>query len=123
MLKIINENIYLIAEIEVFTVNNQQIVLSHQKIEKSEKLRPKLLEDDGSSQLIPLHNGSRVYINKNDILGIFSNKPALYTVRLIELVYGLNVLKRATLPDERENGLSPLESESFDSILSELSNI
>lgn len=110
----------------MFTVGNQEIRLSHQKFEyvNLTPVLPKIVEMENST-MIPLHTGSRVYINKHDILEIFTNKPALYTVRLIELVFGTDVLKNACMPDEQdeERLLRPLEAESFESVLSRFFNV
>lgn len=76
-----------------------------------------LLKDDPN--LMALHIGSRVYVRKEDIVKIFCDKPALYSVRLAEMIFGKNVLMESCMPDERASHMTPLNSEILDSIISE----
>ena len=78
-----------------------------------------LLKDDPN--LMALHIGSRVYVRKEDIVKIFCDKPALYSVRLAEMIFGKNVLMESCMPDERAliAHMTPLNSEILDSIISE----
>lgn len=101
-------------------MGDQEITLSHQKIAFENIPYSKSVNMADNPNLIPLHIGSRVYVNKHDILKIFTNKPALYTIRLLEMVFGTEVLKRSCLSDERdeENKLVPLELDSFESLMS-----
>lgn len=76
------------------------------------------LKDDPN--LMALYNGSRVFVRRADIVKIFCPKPALYTVRLTELIFGKKVLQHSCMPDERsEGGLTPLDDEFLNSIISE----
>lgn len=76
------------------------------------------LRDDPN--MMALHSGSRVYVRKADIVKIFCPKPALYTVRLTELIFGKKILQHSCMPDERsDSDLAPLNEEIFNSILSE----
>lgn len=70
--------------------------------------------------MIPLHPGSRVYIAKDDILSIFSNKPALYTVRLAELIFGTDALQYSCLPGDIHSDMEPLDEVVLSSIISNL---
>lgn len=68
-----------------------------------------------------LHVGSRVHVKKGDIVKIFTDKPALYSVRLAELIFGEKVLRESCMPEEKDSSpLKPLNSEILDSITSEL---
>jgi hypothetical protein len=69
--------------------------------------------------MIPLHPKSSVYVNKNDILKIFTDKPALYSVRLAELVYGMENLRCSRVPDDNTSNHAPLNEHVLDAILSE----
>lgn len=65
-----------------------------------------------------LHNGSRVFVQKDDILKIFCDKPALYSVRLAGLVFGEETLRHSCMPDETHSKLTPLDEEILESIIS-----
>ncbi|EAT43952.1 AAEL004637-PA [Aedes aegypti] len=41
---------------------------------------------------VPLYSGSSVYISLKDLIRIYSPKPALYTARLLDTVFGREVL-------------------------------
>lgn len=70
--------------------------------------------------MMALHVGSRVHVRRADIVKIFTPKPALYTVRLTELIFGKKVLEHSCMPDERmDENYVPLNEEIYNSILSE----
>lgn len=75
------------------------------------------LKDDPS--LIALHSGSKVYVRKADILKIFCDKPALYSIRLADLIFGVKTLTYSCMPDERDGKYPPLNEEILESIISE----
>jgi hypothetical protein len=79
------------------------------------------LKDDPN--LMALHSGSRVYVQRADIVKIFCPKPALYTVRLTELIFGKKILQQSCLPDERSDEFAPLNEEILNAILSEFYKI
>lgn len=70
-----------------------------------------------NSEMMALHSGSRVYVKKDDILRIFCDKPALYCVRLAELVFGDEVLQNARLPDDINSKYEPLDAEILNAII------
>ena len=100
-------------------MGDQEITLSHEKVVFDNIVYPKVVNMVGNPHLIPLHHGSSVYVDKHDILKIFTNKPALYTVRLLEMVFGTDVLKMSCLPGDQddEEKLNPLERDSFESVI------
>lgn len=72
-----------------------------------------------NANLMALHNGSRVFVRKDDILKIFCDKPALYSVRLAAMVFGEDTLQRSCMPDETDGKFVPLDEEILESIISE----
>lgn len=71
-----------------------------------------------NADMMALHNGSRVFVRKDDILKIFCDKPALYSVRLAGLVFGEETLHSSCMPEETNTKLTPLNEEILDSIIS-----
>lgn len=65
------------------------VAVRSEKIQVGEKSNPNMMA---------LHSGSRVFVRKDDILKIFCDKPALYSVRLAELVFGVNTLEISSMP-------------------------
>ncbi|XP_018790310.1 PREDICTED: modifier of mdg4-like isoform X4 [Bactrocera latifrons] len=53
----------------------------------------KKLTNKSAEAKIPLHAGSRVYVSKHDLAKIFIPNACIYTSRLSELVFGLDVLE------------------------------
>lgn len=76
-----------------------------------------------NSNMMALHVGSQVFVRKDDILKIFCDYPALYSVRLASLVFGDEVMNGACMPDDNDPTLSPLNGEALDSIISKNSNL
>ena len=68
--------------------------------------------------MMALHTGSRVYVQKEDILKIYCVKPALYSIRLAELVFGVKTMTLSCMPDDDNPNLTPLDDECLDSIIS-----
>lgn len=81
----------------------------------AEKSAPMIMQDN--AEMMALYNGSRVFVKKDDILKIFCDKPALYSVRLAELVFGDEVLQKSCLPDETNSKLTPLDEEILNAII------
>uniref|UniRef100_A0A182S6H5 BEN domain-containing protein n=1 Tax=Anopheles maculatus TaxID=74869 RepID=A0A182S6H5_9DIPT len=92
------------------------------KIVISSKARlPRL---DGKQKIIdqvPLHAGSSVYIATKDLLSIYTSKPAIYTGRLIELMFGVETLKLSCLNDSEKTdpSLVPLDPTILDSVITD----
>lgn len=87
---------------------------------RSEKAQTAMKEN---ANMMALHNGSRVYVRKDDILKIFCDKPPLYSVRLTQLVFGQETLQFSCMPDETDPKLTPLNEEILESIISKLNCI
>lgn len=71
-----------------------------------------------NANMMALHNGSRVFVRKDDILKIFTDKAPLYSIRLATLVFGEENLKTSCMPDEADSQLTPLNSEILESVIS-----
>lgn len=71
--------------------------------------------------MMALHIGSRVYVQKQDILKIYCEKPALYSIRLAELIFGVKTMKLSCMPEDDNPELTPLDEECLDSIISNTS--
>jgi hypothetical protein len=84
---------------------------------RSEKVQDTMKQN---ANMMALHNGSRVFVRKDDILKIFCDKPALYAVRLAAMVFGEDTLQRSCMPDETNSKYVPLDEEVLDSIISKL---
>lgn len=62
---------------------------------KTERLTPAMTSTPSSTKKgvrIPLHAGSQVFVYKEDLIRIYSTRPAVYTAHLAELVFGKKVL-------------------------------
>ncbi|KAG5672372.1 hypothetical protein PVAND_002504 [Polypedilum vanderplanki] len=70
--------------------------------------------------MMPLHNGSKVYVKKSDILKIFCDKPALYSGRLATLIFGEKKLNYSCMPEERDSKYNPLNEEILESIINNI---
>lgn len=115
MNKISNRTSFFPTEAEYQIVNigrkKGRVVIAVQ----ADKSAQMIIQDN--SEMMALHSGSRVYVKKDDILGIFCDKPALYSVRLAELVFGDEVLQRSCLPDEINPKYEPLDAEILNAII------
>lgn len=70
---------------------------------------------------VPLHSGSDVYISTKDLIRIYTPKPALYTSRLVELIFGREVLLNACVTRTSNTGhLKPLEEKTLRSVIGKL---
>lgn len=106
----------MLAEYQIIDVgskkNQMTIAVRSEKVQTALKQNPNMMA---------LHNGSRVFVKKDDILKIFCDKPALYSVRLAELVFGLSTLENACMPDENSAKFIPLDEDILESIISKIS--
>lgn len=87
------------------------------------KSRDQPLENRKNPSKVPLHKGSSVFISTKALLSIYTSKPALYTSRLIELMYGLETLQMAGTKQqsvgELGDPLDTLNSTILEAIISE----
>uniref|UniRef100_A0A182HJU4 BEN domain-containing protein n=1 Tax=Anopheles arabiensis TaxID=7173 RepID=A0A182HJU4_ANOAR len=74
---------------------------------------------------VPLHAGSSVYIATKDLLSIYTSKPAVYTGRLIQLMFGLDTLKISCLDSkERVNtDLVPLDPTTLEAVITHIVDV
>lgn len=94
--------------------NNQRVIQVVEPEKSTEILGP---------NMIAIHPKSKVYVDKNDILKIFTDKPALYSVRLAELVFGVQNLAYSKMPDDKTSSYPPLNAIVLDSIISKFIKI
>lgn len=78
----------------------------------------RVIKSSPSGVKIPLHAGSKVLVNKDDLIRIYSTIPAVYTARLSELVLSKPVLEAWPI---RRN-IDFLEPEKMFSLTSEIKN-
>uniref|UniRef100_A0A182QDE8 BEN domain-containing protein n=1 Tax=Anopheles farauti TaxID=69004 RepID=A0A182QDE8_9DIPT len=74
---------------------------------------------------VPLHAGSSVYIATKDLLDIYTSKPAIYTGRLIELMYGVDTLRNSCLDssDKASPSLVPLDPTILESVITHVVHV
>lgn len=101
----------IIADYEIFEIGDES-----KKIAKAVPVKKP--DPPSDPKMMALHNGSRVFVRRDDILKIFCDKPALYSVRLAVLVFGEETLKYSCMPDESDPKYVPLDEEVLDSIIS-----
>ncbi|XP_053667387.1 uncharacterized protein LOC128717110 [Anopheles marshallii] len=83
---------------------------------------------DGMKKIIdkvPLHAGSSVYIATKDLLSIYTSKPAVYTGRLIELMYGVDTLKHSCVDrnEQADTDLTPLDPTILDAVITHIVHV
>ena len=100
------------AEYQIIDVGVERPVTFSMRAEKTPDVA------NQNSNMMALHNGSRVFVRKDDILKIFTDRPALYSVRLASLVFGVENLKSSCMPDESNPKFTPLNNEILDSVIS-----
>lgn len=83
----------------------------------ADKSSQMIIQDN--AEMMALYSGSRVYVRKEDILKIFCDKPALYSVRLAELVFGEEALQKSRMPDDNNSKCVPLDEEVLNAIIGE----
>uniref|UniRef100_A0A182Y4F0 BEN domain-containing protein n=1 Tax=Anopheles stephensi TaxID=30069 RepID=A0A182Y4F0_ANOST len=74
---------------------------------------------------VPLHAGSSVYIATKGLLSIYTSKPAVYTGRLVELMFGVETLKRSCLngSEQTDPGLVPLDPTILDAVITHIVDV
>lgn len=53
--------------------------------------------------MIPLHVGSQVYVSKKELIKIFDPKPAIYTCKLAEVIFGQKLKQHRLVGDALEH--------------------
>lgn len=66
---------------------------------------------------VPLHTGSTVYVAKNDLIKIYSDKPDVYIKRLADLIFGSDI---RTIPANMKNSLDALDATRLKSFMSKI---
>lgn len=66
---------------------------------------------------VPLHTGSTVYVSKNDLMKIYSDKPDVYIKRLADLIFGTEI---RTTPGNVRNTLDALDATRLKSFISKI---
>uniref|UniRef100_A0A182NKW8 BEN domain-containing protein n=1 Tax=Anopheles dirus TaxID=7168 RepID=A0A182NKW8_9DIPT len=80
---------------------------------------------------VPLHAGSSVYIATKDLLAIYTSKPAIYTRRLMELMFGTATLQHSCLDsssineasDGSSTNLVPLDPTILESVITHVVHV
>ncbi|XP_058057585.1 modifier of mdg4-like isoform X12 [Anopheles bellator] len=91
-----------------------------------EKVKPSKDNDSARKKVekVPLHAGSAVYIATKDLLSIYTSKPALYTSRLIELMFGVETLRlRAAAAGQTGDVLSTLDATILDAVITHVVHV
>lgn len=81
---------------------------------------PKNRNEICSVTSVPLHTGSTVYVSKNDLIKIYSEKPDVYIKRLADLVFGTEI---RTAPDNMKNTLDVLDATRLKSFISKIKKL
>lgn len=70
-------------------------------------------------EMMALHAGSSVFVKKQDLLSIYTDKPALYAARLTQLVFTDRVLRESRMSEDKnaESSLKILDADTLDSII------
>lgn len=72
----------------------------------------------GVPEKVPLYSGSDIYIALEDLVKIYSSNPALYTARLMDIIFGREILNNACIePAEDEDDLEQLDSHKLRSMI------
>lgn len=69
------------------------------------------------SDLIPLHKGCRIKVSKTELLEIYTEHPALYTIRLAGIVFGKETLS-AVSKESESNAIDLLDQNVLNSLIS-----
>lgn len=70
----------------------------------------------GDSDLIPLHKGCRIKVSKTKLLEIYTEHPALYTIRLAGIVFGKETLS-AVSKESEDSAIDLLDQNVLDSLI------
>ena len=83
------------------------------------KIQDSLKNLENPRTFIPLYPGCSIMVSAADLRRIFTPKPAVYTAKLVELLYGKEVLQKSclTIEDVRD-GLVPLEPTVLNALIS-----
>lgn len=91
--------------------------------EESTTARRKVLRRTASKappSQVPLHSGSDIYISTKDLVNIYTPKPALYTARLADVIFGRDTLLNACVSRTQNTAdLVPLDKNKLQSIIGE----
>uniref|UniRef100_A0A182PMZ1 BEN domain-containing protein n=1 Tax=Anopheles epiroticus TaxID=199890 RepID=A0A182PMZ1_9DIPT len=95
-------------------------IVPEPETKKSENDTSKIIE-----KKVPLHAGSSVYIATKDLLSIYTSKPAVYTGRLIQLMFGLETLKISCLDSKEKVGtnLVPLNPTVLNAVITHVVDV
>lgn len=69
-----------------------------------------------TSDLIPLHAGSHIKISKTKLLEIYTEHPALYTIRLATIVFGKEKLS-AVSKESQSHAIDLLDQDILNSLI------
>ncbi|XP_062556374.1 modifier of mdg4-like isoform X8 [Armigeres subalbatus] len=79
---------------------------------------------EAAPSIVPLHNGSNTYISTKDLVNIYTPKAALYTARLIDVIFGRDNLIHACLNRTEHSGdLVPLDKDKLASVIVHVVNV
>ncbi|XP_055594640.1 modifier of mdg4-like isoform X3 [Uranotaenia lowii] len=91
------------------------------------------VQQSTSLDKVPLHSGSTVFVTTKDLIRIYTTKPALYTARLVEIVFGRETMMKSCLEGSTGAGtaatsnnishLKPLDSNMLQSIIVHVVNV
>ncbi|XP_021693978.1 modifier of mdg4 isoform X16 [Aedes aegypti] len=82
--------------------------------------KPKIVKRSAAEApaLVPLHSGSNTYISTTDLVSIYTPKPALYTARLMDVIFGRHKLMSACVRRTENTGsLVPLDEHKLYSVI------
>lgn len=95
------------------TEHREKLVMQHKRF-SSRKIK-KFEESD----TIPLHKGSAYRVSKTDLIRIYTSQPAVYTVRLADLVFGKDTLASVSKVS-CDGAINLLDQNKMESFVSEL---
>ncbi|XP_062703353.1 uncharacterized protein LOC134285805 isoform X1 [Aedes albopictus] len=73
---------------------------------------------EAPSTMVPLHSGSAIFISTIDLVSIYTPKAALYTARLIDVIFGRQTLLKACVSRTENSGdLVPLDEDKLKSVI------
>lgn len=75
-----------------------------------------LLQTVQSREMIPLHPGSRVCVSKTELVKIFNQKPAIYTIELAKLLFKKELHQKK--PTLNADPIAHLDAERLNSLIS-----
>lgn len=67
---------------------------------------------------VPLHSGSDIFISTKDLINIYTPKPALYTARLADVIFGRDILMNSCVTRTQNTAdLVPLDVHKLRSVI------